>query len=256
MKDNFFDNIKCIVFDLDGTIYFGNQLADKALEVIELARSKCQKTFFVTNNSAKTRIQIHEKLIKLGINVELDEVINSGYAITRYLKNKSYTDIYCLGTDDLAFEISANGINALSETPQALVIGYDMDFNLSKLEKAINIFEPSCEIIVANTERTYPKDNGIKTPGTGAIVAAFTHTVNRPVDTIVGKPDTTMMEVITADLGLNADEILIVGDSLESDVEMAKSFGCKAILITDFEHCNDGNLKTIKKLECLLELMK
>ncbi|MDD3922828.1 MAG: HAD-IIA family hydrolase [Endomicrobiaceae bacterium] len=255
MKHNFFKNIKCIVFDLDGTIYFGNKLAYKVNEVIELSRSKYKNIFFATNNSAKTRQQIFEKLINLGIDVNLKEVINSGYIITRYLKNNHYTDVYCLGTNDLAKEISTININPFSNIPQAIVIGYDPDFNLLKLEKAINVFHKDCKIIAANTERTYPRDNGILMPGAGASVAAFIHTVNGSIDLIIGKPSTTILEMITQDLNLVPSEILVIGDTFESDIKMAKNFGSKSILITNSNLNENENFITIKSIDYLLEII-
>ena len=130
---------KCIVFDLDGTIYFGSKLANKANEIISYARKVAGQVFFVTNNSAKTRNQIFTKLIDLGINLNQDELITSSYAIAKYLKENYYKETYCIGTDYLREEIERLGINTFSKNPQAIIVGYNPEFKLSDLVELSNI---------------------------------------------------------------------------------------------------------------------
>lgn len=248
------DTIKCVVFDLDGTIYFGSKLAEKANEVIKIARQKFDNVFFVTNNSAKTRRQILEKLLRLGLQAQYSEVINSGYAIAKYLKDNGYSEVYCLGTEDFANEIGELGIETKSKKPQAVVIGYDFNFNLSKLEPVLELEKSDYKIIIANQERTYPREGGIITAGAGAIVAAFEYTVNKKTDLVVGKPNPLMLEIITKDLGISPEEVLIIGDSYDSDVKMAQDFGAKSILITNGDK-KEYNCFTVKDLKDILELL-
>lgn len=246
--DSLFNDVKCIIFDLDGTIYFGKTLAENANEVITKIREKFERVFFVTNNSAKSRIQIYEKLLELKINVNLDEVINSGYLITKYLYENKYKNVYCLGTDNLSKEIEKVGINPKSDNPQAIVVGYDINFKITDLEYAIKFFHDNCKLIIANKERVYPRDNGIFTPGTGAIVAALEYTLNKKADIIIGKPNTLMLELIMKDASLLPSEVVLVGDSYESDIMMAEKIGAKAILISQQEYKNK-DFKVVKKLK-------
>ena len=65
---------KAIIFDMDGTIYLGNQLIDGALELFNILWSKEIDFYFLTNNSSNSRIQYKRKLSSLGINIELDKI--------------------------------------------------------------------------------------------------------------------------------------------------------------------------------------
>ena len=156
---------KCIVFDLDGTIYFGSELANKANEVIAYARKISEHVFFVTNNSAKTREQVFDKLVKLGVNLKKEELITSSYAIAKYLKENDYKEIYCIGTEFLKQEIELCGINTNSKEPKAVVVGYNPNFKLSDLEELSNIKLSEYKLIIANKERNYPKENGYAAAG-------------------------------------------------------------------------------------------
>ena len=224
--------LKCVAFDLDGTIYFGSrQLAPRAQDVIDFARKKFGRVCFITNNSALTRYQVYQRLCQLGVSVDEDEVLNSSYLISRYLISNKINNVWCIGTENLCQELKVNGIEPKSENPDAIVIGYDYNFALPYIEEALKVYNPKCQIIVANIERAYPRDNGILTPGTGAIAAAFLHTVNRTDSVILGKPNILMIDTVAKMYNLAAEEILIVGDTYESDIQMAETYGAQSVLI-------------------------
>ena len=240
---------------MDGTIYFGDKLADKANEIIKYARQNYGTIFFITNNSAKKRKNIYKKLIQLGIDLKENELINSSYVIAKYLKENNYKNVYCIGTEDLREEISSFGVNPLSKEPEVVVVGYNINFNLKDFEGILNTPKKDYKIIIANQERIYPRDGGIITPGAGAIIAALEYTLNRKIDLVMGKPNPLMLELMTKDLKFKSDEILVIGDSFESDVQMAKSFGSESILITNGNNKNDYNCIKVKDLKDILELI-
>lgn len=255
LKSKNYDKIKCVIFDLDGTIYFGSHLADEANKVIDYAREKFKNVFFITNNSNQTRKQVLDRLLGHNVKAELNEVINTAYACAKYLKDNNYSDVYCLGTESLSQEISSFGINTDSKFPQAVVVGYDKTFDLMKLEKAINVFHDECKIIVASKERTYPRTPEIVAPGAGPIAAAFEHTVERNADVVIGKPNPYMLEIMTKELGLKPDEILVVGDCYEIDIKMADNLGAHSILICkDNESCYDCT--TVRELKNILNIFE
>lgn len=250
-----FSKIKCVVFDLDGTIYFGSTPAEKANDVINAVRNRFEALFFATNNSAKNHSEIFQRLIDMGINVKnKDEVITCAGLIADYLYKNNYQKVYCMGTDSLKNEIEKYNINAESENPEAIIIGYDSGFNIEKLENTINIYHKDCKIIIGNQDRLYPKDHGKIAAGAGAQVAAFTFSINKEVDIVIGKPQTSMLEFISEKLFIKPENILMVGDSLESDIAMAQNFGAQSLFITNGRHSTYNGCK-IEYLADLLELI-
>ena len=244
---------KCIIFDLDGTIYFGNNLADKANEVIKKSRSISDYIFFVTNNSAKTRQEIYERLVEMGIDVELNEVITSSYAIGKYLKDNNIKSVYCIGTESLANEIKNNGIDINNDFVETVVVGYNKDFKLDDLTELLNSnISTKVSLIVANKERAYPTKNKMILGAAGPIVSAVECVLNKQTDKIIGKPNKIMLDIVLKDLGLDPKEVCVIGDSLESDVKMAQNYGADYIWITDSQ---TKEHRTIKKLEELLEIL-
>jgi len=249
------DILKCVAFDLDGTIYFGSrQLAPRAQEVIDYVRQKYGRVCFVTNNSALTRYQVFQRLCQLGVSVKEEEVLNSSYLISRYLVSNKLKNVWCIGTANLCQELKVNGIDPKSTNPDAIVIGYDYNFALPYIEEALKVYTPKCQIIVANTERVYPRDNGILTPGTGAIVAAFLHTVNRTDSVVLGKPNILMIDTVAKLYNLSAEEILMVGDTYESDIQMAETYGSQSMLIRNGS-AEEYSCNSVSALQDLLSVL-
>ncbi len=85
-------------FDLDGTIYLGNQLFRGAIELIEILNKKEISFFFLSNNSSKSTSDYIKKLHSLNLNVTRDNLILSQHPTIDYLKSENYEKIYLLGT--------------------------------------------------------------------------------------------------------------------------------------------------------------
>lgn len=244
---------KCVIFDLDGTVYFGEHLADKANDVIDFARKNFSNIYFLTNNSAKSREQIFQKLKNLGIKLNLSELYTVSYAIPKYLRDNNYQRVYCIGTKELCHEIKDFGIENKSMTPDAIVVGFNPEFKLSDINELANIKpQMNYKLIVANRERAYPIDkNGYKHAGAGPIVAAVEELLNHKVDITIGKPNTELLKIITFEHNIAPDEILVVGDSYESDIKMAQNYGANGILISKNKV---ADCTCIKRLADLLEI--
>ena len=110
-----FEQIKAVLFDLDGTIYYGSKLIDGADQVVDAFRRQGKEIFFLTNNSTKTRSQIHDKLLKMGLSCNEDEVYTSGYATGLYIKKQEYKDVYVFGTQALKSEFEKMGIRVTNQ---------------------------------------------------------------------------------------------------------------------------------------------
>ena len=245
---------KCIVFDLDGTIYFGSQPAFMADEIIKKARQIAKYVFFITNNSARTRRQIYEKLSSMDLEISPAEIINSGYAVAKYLSDNNYNEVYAISTDSLKQELRSVGIDPFSKTPEAVVVAYTPDFKLDDLTELLNIKKKEdYKLIIANRERFYPGADGCLLPGAGPVVSAVENVLNKTTDFIVGKPNPLMLQTITYGLNLKPQEICVIGDSFESDIKMAQGYGADSILITSKPV--DG-CRCVEKLADIAELIQ
>lgn len=228
------DDIDVVLFDLDGTVYFGSKLIPGANETINFFRKKHKKIYFTTNNSTKTRLQIYEKLISMGVFCKLEEILTSGYLATLYCKKNDLQNVYIFGSSNLIQEFNDMGISVnQNENAENLLIGYNPLMTYDDLTSALQVALHAKQIMACNRERTFPGENSKIMPGCGAMTAPIEWCVQRECDVIIGKPNTLMIDLLSEREEIKADRFIMIGDTFESDIRMANRAGCKSILISN-----------------------
>lgn len=247
-----YEEIKGVLFDLDGTVYYGDKLIDGADKVINRFKEQGKTVLFMTNNSAKSKERIYEKLIGMGIKCKTEDVYTSGYAAVYYSKLKGYDNVYVFGTDELREEFLKHGIRH-SEQADIIVVGFDTEFNYEKLTMALEAALNAKYIIACNLEKNYPGNNAKRMPGCGAMVGALEGALGRKADYIVGKPSPLLLDIICREQGFAKNELLVIGDTFSSDIEMADKYGCKSIYIGNEQHKNTTTVSKIREILNLLD---
>ena len=117
MKNHALSNIDLYLFDMDGTLYLGNQLFDFTEELLAKIKSAGKRYMFMTNNSSKSVEDYIKKLASLGIAATRDEFITSSQATAYYLK-KHYAGktLYVCGTESLKKELKSEGFSITEDT--------------------------------------------------------------------------------------------------------------------------------------------
>lgn len=226
--------IRAVALDLDGVVYAGDRLLDRAAETVALLRSLGLATYFVTNNSGRTRADIAAKLTRLGVAAAEQEVLTSGYAAARFVARYVGASVFVLGSDGLRLEIAATGariVTDVKEPADFLVVGFDQEFNYTKIVAAMEVIAGGAKFIACNRDAQFPGGGGRNLPGCAAMVGAIEAVVQRRPHRLVGKPGTFLLRVIARRHGLRPENILVVGDSLDSDVAMASRFGSPSLYL-------------------------
>ncbi len=236
-----------VIFDLDGTVYCGNQLVDNILDYIQFLKQKNVEIYFMTNNSSKSRKQIFDKLLNLGIETELGRVYCCSYIAGEFLKKNSCYYPYVIGSNDLKLELyNSEGINVVDDYKNAdsVFVGLDIEFNYLKLSEAIYIIlENNGKLIGCNEDRVYPGNNNTLLPGCGPILHSIEFSVNKKSDHILGKPNPYFLNYILNDWRLSVNDVMIIGDSYESDILLADSVGASSILLS-----SENNFEKLTKM--------
>ena len=251
-----FDKIKLFAFDLDGTLYKGENLLTGAKELITFLRQEKYHVVFHTNASMKNPKQIAEKINLLGINCDEIDVFNPTRLAPDFLKKYEINNVYVIGSDSFKDELVKNEINVIdSILADHVVVALDPYFNYNKLSNALSIILKEGKLIIANRDNKYPVGNNWYLPGCGAIVSAIETAAGCNICFEIGKPNIYMMEKISEQYNVNNDEIVVIGDSYDSDIQMAFNYKCKSILIEE-EPSHNTNTKKVKNLQQLLMIIK
>ncbi len=221
------------IFDLDGTVYLGDRLIPGADGVIKLIRDKGRKVVFLSNKPLQTREDYAAKLTRLGIPTNPEEVINSGFVMTHYLKkNAPQAKLFVIGETPFVDELKRAGFSITDEPGKIeyVVAAFDRTFDYQKLNTAFQAIKLGAHFVATNPDRTCPVEGG-EIPDCAAIIAALEAATLKKVEVVVGKPSRIMAEAVLDVLELKADDCILIGDRLETDIKMAKESGMAAGIV-------------------------
>ncbi len=226
---------RAIALDLDGVVYQGAQALPGAIAAIALLRRLEFKVYFVTNNSSKTRVEIATKLAQMGVSAGRDEVFTSGYAaavLVSHLMQEGKRRAFVIGSDGLKSELTQTGVEVVIAAPyDFLVVGLDTGFTYERICVALDALLGGALFIACNLDPVFPAERGRLLPGCGPEVAALELASGRKPDHVAGKPNTFLLEMLANNGRVQPHEILVVGDSLESDIAMANRYGALSVLV-------------------------
>ena len=239
--------VRAVAFDLDGTLYVGARVVPEAPEVVAHVRAAGLGVLFLTNTTAVDPRRLQQRLAALGIAAAAEEIYSSATAAARYVAARGHREVYVVGLPGLLDEVVAHGLQATTNarSAQALVVGYVPGFDPASLPDG---FRAECEFVAANLDADYPGEDGVRLPAARETVDKVAARLGRGYDVCAGKPGTFMLECVERDLGLAADEIVVVGDSVGSDIAMARAAGCRSILIAAAQAAHGGASATVRRL--------
>jgi len=224
---------KGFVFDLDGTVYLGDQLIAGADEVVERLRGARKKVAFLSNKPIATRETYAEKLNHLGIPCANEDVINSSLVLARYLKKKRPgARVFPVAEEPVIADLKRHGLVICDDPDEVdvVVVSWDRGFNYEKLNIAYRAAMRGADLIATNPDRTCPMP-GYNLPDAACMIAAIEACTERKVAPIVGKPSEIMLREVLDLLGLEAVECAMFGDRLETDMVMAARAGLTSVLV-------------------------
>lgn len=230
-------DIKCFLLDMDGTIYLGDQLIEGAKEFLETLQERKISYVFLTNNSSKDKVAYINKLNKLDIKAEDNDVFSSGDATIHYLKrHTNYKRLFMLGTDALIRSFEKEGFEVISEKDadvDCVVLGFDTTLTYDKLWAACD-YVRKVPYIATHPDLNCPLEDDKVMPDVGAMIS-FIKTATEKEPIIIGKPNAHMLDAIMDTYGFAKDELAMVGDRLYTDIKMGEDLGIQSILVLSGE---------------------
>ncbi len=221
---------KGFLIDMDGVIYKGNELIEGANEFINALLENDIPFCFLTNNSQRARRDVAMRLIRLGLPIEEKHVFTCAMATARFLAtHKPDGTAYVIGEGGLLNALNKNGYAVVDSHPDYVVVGEGRTFTFDMIEKAVQMIMEGAKLIATNPDPNCPTDKGIR-PGCGAIVAMLEAATGIKAFS-VGKPSPVMMRMARKEVGLNTDETIMVGDTMDTDILGGLQMGYQTILV-------------------------
>jgi NagD protein len=237
-------HIDGFIFDLDGTIYLGDEALPGAVTTLAELRCRGKRVCFVSNKPLETRSAYAAKLTRLGIPTCASHVITSAHVLGRHLaRNWPHLTYYLIGEENLRAELREHGLSLAAELAgqdekgvidphgiDAVIVAFDRTLDYRKLNTAYQALRRGAHFFATNADKTCPLPGG-DIPDAGATLAALEHLTGRPVELVAGKPSPLITAFALELLGLPAERCLMVGDRLETDIRMGQAAGMKTAVV-------------------------
>jgi NagD protein len=222
------------IFDLDGTIYVGDELIPGADETIARLRADGAQVAFVTNNPLHPATDYADRLTRLGIPVDAAEIVTSIDALIRYLGH-AHPDhtVLPIAEFEVCRRLTAAGY-ALTHDWRAsdvVVVSFDRTFEYAKLLAGYRaVRERGAAIVATNPDPFCPtRDGGL--PDCAAMLAALEACTGARAEAVVGKPSHHMVAAVLERLDVAPEATAVIGDRAATDVLMGQSIGASGILV-------------------------
>ena len=215
------------IFDLDGTVYLSDKLIPGADRVIRRLREMGRRVVFLSNKPIQTREDYAAKLTRLGIPTQPEEVINSTFVMTHYLKKIApQARLFVVGETPFIEELKRAGFKITDEPKEIeyVVVAFDRTFDYRKLNIAFQAIKLGAHFVATNPDRACPVEGG-EIPDCAGMIAAIEAVTEKKVEVIVGKPSPLMIQTVLDVLGLRPEDCILIGDRIETDIKMGKEAG-------------------------------
>ncbi|WP_137283546.1 HAD-IIA family hydrolase [Halorussus salinisoli] len=225
--------VRGAILDLDGTVYRGDALLPGADDGIATLRERGVSVLFVSNKAIERRERYAETLGRLGVPCEPADVVTSATVTADFLaRNHPERVCYVVGEEPLRDQLRDVGL-AVTDNPDettAIVASMDREFDYAALSDALDAMDDETVFVATNPDRTCPVADG-EIPDAAGMVGAIEGVTGRELDRVMGKPSETMLNTAMDKLDLDPAECLLVGDRLETDVEMGNRAGMTTVLV-------------------------
>lgn len=244
--------LDAVVFDLDGTLYLGEKPLPGSLELLASLPSHLQIRF-LSNNTSKTPEQTWEKMIRLGFDLQPDQILSPLNGLVQAIQEQGLTHVWVMANaevlDWLQQALPQVELRPSRSKTQLVVVAYDDSLTYNDLCEIAWRLQDQRDYWITHPDYVCPHPEG-PVPDVGGLVEMMAIGYQRRPQRIFGKP---CPEVLAPVLKFcPVQKLLFVGDRLYTDWELAKQVGCHFRLSLNGETTHQDWLQLPEKERPLL----
>ena len=231
--------IRCVMMDLDGTIYEGDTLYPASPPFFDALTRHGIAWGFVTNNTSRSIDTYVERLRGMGVPLAgRDRIVTPVLSVADALRAEfpAVRRLFLLGTEDFRREMLSLGFEETADSPDdrpdAVITAFDKSLTYDRLCRAawwiktgVPWFATHPDVFCPTAERTWLVD-------CGAITACLETATGIRCLRVFGKPNPDMLQVMLKRLGLRPSELLMAGDREHTDIESGIRAGVRTLRIS------------------------
>jgi HAD superfamily hydrolase (TIGR01458 family) len=222
------EHVSVVLVDLDGVLYVDEDPIAGAVQALDRLRSEGLALRFVTNTTLHSRDRTLEKLARLELPVASHELVTPAALAVQHCHERGHRRVALVMNEEVKHDFAE--LEEVSDHADAVIIGdLGSAFGYDVLNQAFRQVMDGAELIALQKNRYWRRVDGLSLD-VGPFVAAIEFATNREAY-VVGKPARGFFEQALADVGATADQAVMVGDDIESDIGGALKAGLAAVLV-------------------------
>ena len=225
---------RCVVLDMDGTIYLGNNPIAGAVAFVQRHWNDLD-FYFLSNNTSKSPKTYVDKLNGMGIAAREELFLSPTTPLVDYLRANAITRAYVVGNSDFQADLRRRlpTLEQTAEQAQAVILAYDTELTYEKLSRsALLLQQPDVQFLATHPDLVCPSPEG-PLPDVGSMLALYETATGRRPQYIFGKPDPNVLAPLLA--RYQKEAMVMVGDRLSTDKKLAENAGIDFILVLSGE---------------------
>ncbi|XP_056004921.1 uncharacterized protein LOC125660289 [Ostrea edulis] len=237
--------IKGVLLDITGALFESGsrEPIEGSVEAIQRLKSAGLPVRFCTNETTMTRTMLTEKLHKLGFTMNEKEIFPPIPAVCKVLQKRNLRP-HLLVHPKAAPDF--DGVDTVN--PNCVILGdATTEFSYHNLNKAfLTLMAMKEPVLFSLGLGRYYREDGELTLDVGPFTKALEFAADVKAE-VVGKPSPTFFNSVLEDMDVGAENAVMVGDDIVSDVGGAQACGMLGIQVrTGKFRCQDENHPTVK----------
>ncbi len=222
-----------VLFDIDGVLVTSWRAIPGAAEALQtLAVNEIPRSY-LTNTTTRTRQQIASAMTAAGMDVRADEVITAAVLTADYVRT-TYPGARCFLVNNGNIADDMPGIEIADvvspATPDVILLGgAGPEYSHLTLSRVFEWMSAGVPVVAMHRSTAWNTADGLRID-TGMYLIGMEETSGRKV-TAVGKPAPAGFLTAAGRLGIEPDEMYMVGDDLNNDVLAAQVVGMTGVLV-------------------------
>ncbi|CAN7210525.1 HAD-IIA family hydrolase [Mycolicibacterium frederiksbergense] len=228
-----------VLFDIDGVLVTSWQPIDGAARTLQVLADNQIARSYLTNTTTRTRTQIADLLTAAGMSVSPDEVITAAALTADYVRDR-YPGARCFLVNsgqiaedmpgiDIVYSSECSGPGA-PDTPDVVLLGgAGPEYSHLTLSWVYDWMARGVPVVAMHRSMSWTTTDGLRID-TGMYLHGMEECSGRKA-TAVGKPAPEGFLSAAGRLGVDADEMYMVGDDLNNDVLAGQVVGMTGVLV-------------------------
>ena len=220
--------IRGVLIDLQGVLHVDDQPVEGAAAAVRRIKEAGLPCRFVTNTTTRSAATLFSDLEQMDLPVAFEEILTAPRACAAWLRREGLTRCRLVVREDTVDDFE--GIEPVDEDPQAVVIGDIADgWDHRLLQGIFDQLMDGARLVALHKGRFWRKEGGLVLD-IGCYVSGLEYVTGKEA-VVAGKPSAAFFGAALEALGLSAEEVLMVGDDVRSDIGGAQKQGMRGILV-------------------------